>query len=300
MTCDGASGANTVKWTSKYGSLVVSSYEFGTADGMNDKGLVINGLYLAEFDFGHPDNRPTISIMAYGQYLLDNFGSVAEAAEGMRGDSIRVIAPTLPNGRAATAHLSLSDPTGDSAILEYLDGKLIIHHGKQYRVMTNSPRYDQQLAIESYWRGVDPLTFLPGSINAADRFARVSFLIGAIPTKLDPNTIKAVPSATYQNQALASVLRHAFHRRAAGHHPSDQAQHCIDLVAYRVGPEEHGVLVRLGHQSEHVLGSLLRTRLQGRRSGQEAHHGGGKIYEGNAAGRFEPATPFAFMAAKDK
>src|SRR5262245_31417341 len=72
--------------------------------------------------------------------------------------------------------------------------------------MTNSPTYDQQLAIEAYWRGVDPLTFLPGSINAADRFARVSFLINAIPTKLDPNTITAVPEGTYENQAVASVL----------------------------------------------------------------------------------------------
>jgi hypothetical protein len=52
--------------------------------------------------------------------------------------------------------------------------------------VTNSPTHDQQLAIEAYWQGVDPLTFLPGSINAADRFARVSFLINAIPRDLDP------------------------------------------------------------------------------------------------------------------
>jgi penicillin V acylase-like amidase (Ntn superfamily) len=118
-----------------------------------------------------------MSIMAYGQYVLDNFASVAEAVDGLSSDSFRVIAPVLPNGRGAQVHMSLSDPTGDSAILEYIDGKLNIHHGKQYKVMTNSPTYDQQLAIEAYWRGVDPLTFLPGSINAADRFARGSFLI---------------------------------------------------------------------------------------------------------------------------
>src|SRR5262245_29902241 len=146
----------------------------------------MNGLYLAESDYGKPDDRPTMSIMAAGQYVLDIFGSVAQAVEGLRGDSFRVIAPTLPNGRGATMHMSLSDPTGDSAIFEWLDGKLVIHHGKEFKVMTNSPTYDQQLAIESYWRGVDPLTFLPGSINAADRFARVSFLINAIPTNLDP------------------------------------------------------------------------------------------------------------------
>lgn len=102
--------------------------------------------------------------------------------------------------------MSLSDSIGDSAIFEYISGKLVIHHGKQYKVMTNSPTYDEQLAIATYWQGVDPLTFLPGSISAADRFARCSFLISAIPTKMDPHTIKAVPDATYENQAAASVL----------------------------------------------------------------------------------------------
>src|SRR5262245_44523566 len=173
---------------------------------MNENGLVMNGLYLAESDYGQPDGRPTMSIMAYGQYVLDNFGSVADAVEGLGGNSFRLTRRPCPTGRGAQMHMSLSDPTGDSAIFEYIDGKLIIHHGREYRVMTNSPTYDQQLAINGYWKGVDPLTFLPGSINAADRFARVSFLINAIPTKLDPNTIKAVLGATYENQAVASVL----------------------------------------------------------------------------------------------
>src|SRR5262245_63163381 len=86
MERSGAAGPNSVKWTSKYGSLSVSSYEAGIADGMNENGLVMNGLYLTESDYGKPDARPTMSIMAYGQYMLDNFGSVADAVEGLRGN----------------------------------------------------------------------------------------------------------------------------------------------------------------------------------------------------------------------
>src|SRR5262249_2429408 len=104
MSRDGASGPNTVKWTSKYGSLSISGYEAGIADGMNERGLVMNGLYLAESDYGKPDGRPTMSIMAAGQYVLDSFGSVAEAGEGVRGDSLRVLAPPLPTRRAGTMH----------------------------------------------------------------------------------------------------------------------------------------------------------------------------------------------------
>ena len=48
----------------------------------------------------------------------------------------------------------LADATGDSAIFEYIDGKLVVHHGKQYSVMTNDPPYDQQLALNGYWQEV--------------------------------------------------------------------------------------------------------------------------------------------------
>jgi penicillin V acylase-like amidase (Ntn superfamily) len=96
-------------------------------------------------------------------------------------------------GKGAQLHLAVSDPTGDSAIFEYLGGKLVIHHDRKYQVMTNSPSFDQQLAIETYWSGVNPLAFLPGSISAADRFVRASFLINAIPKQSDPTRTPSRP-----------------------------------------------------------------------------------------------------------
>ncbi|HEY5206095.1 MAG TPA: linear amide C-N hydrolase [Roseiarcus sp.] len=36
-------------------------------------------------------------------------------------------------------HLALADASGDSAIFEYISGKLVIHHDRKYTVMTNSP-----------------------------------------------------------------------------------------------------------------------------------------------------------------
>ena len=39
---DGAAGANTPKWVSRYGSVIASGYDVGSADGMNEKGLVAN------------------------------------------------------------------------------------------------------------------------------------------------------------------------------------------------------------------------------------------------------------------
>jgi choloylglycine hydrolase len=204
---DGAAGPRSVQWTSKYGSIVVSSYEAGSGDGLNERGLSANLLYLAESDYGRPDaSRPLLSIAAWAQYALDNYATVAEAVTALRAEPFAVLAPMLPNGQAASLHLALSDPSGDSAIFEYVGGKVQIHHGKQYKVMTNSPLYDQQLALNEYWKGIGGLTFLPGTNRAADRFARASFLIDAIPKQVDPNYIKGVPQQSFGYQAVAGVL----------------------------------------------------------------------------------------------
>jgi choloylglycine hydrolase len=204
---DGAAGPKSLQWTSKYGSVIVSGYEAGSTDGLNEKGLVANLLYLAESDYGKPEkNRPFLSISLWTQYALDNFATVGEAVADLKTEPFTILAPTLPNGAPASLHLAISDASGDSAIFEYVDGKLVIHHGKQYTVMTNSPVYNEQLALNEYWKGIGGLVFLPGTNRAADRFARASFLLGAIPKQLDQNYVKGVPQQSYAFQAVAGVL----------------------------------------------------------------------------------------------
>jgi penicillin V acylase-like amidase (Ntn superfamily) len=204
---DGAAGANSMAWTSRYGSVVVSGYEAGSADGMNEKGLVANLLYLGESQYAPATpSRPNLSIVAWPQYVLDNFATVAEAVQALRAEPFTIVAPTLPNGAPAALHLSISDRSGDSAIFEYIGGKLVVHHDKRYAVMTNSPSYDQQLALDEYWKTVGGTTFLPGTARAADRFVRTSFLLGAIPRAADKNFIKSVPDQSFTYQAVASVM----------------------------------------------------------------------------------------------
>jgi choloylglycine hydrolase len=60
--------------------------------------------------------------------------------------------------------------------------------------MTNSPVYDQQLALAAYWQQIGGTVMLPGTNRAADRFTRASFYINAIP-----KTAKAT-------EAVASVF----------------------------------------------------------------------------------------------
>lgn len=188
MQRDGTVGSRPIKWTARYGSIAVSFYDVGTADGMNEKGLVTNLLYLKETEWGDGEKsgKPTLTAGAWAQYFLDNFATVEESVAAMADAPFAIIAPALPNGHAAGLHLSISDSTGDSAILEYIQGKLVIHHGRQYRVMTNSPTFDQQLALNTYWEDVGGSQFLPGTISAADRFVRTTHFLNLSPKFREP------------------------------------------------------------------------------------------------------------------
>jgi penicillin V acylase-like amidase (Ntn superfamily) len=59
----GAVAENPHKWTSKYGSVVLSAYDIGTHEGVNEKGLSAHALYLAvEAAFGERDpDRPNVA-----------------------------------------------------------------------------------------------------------------------------------------------------------------------------------------------------------------------------------------------
>ena len=208
MKRDGRGGKNTISWVSKYGSLIVSAYDIGTAEGMNEKGLVVNELALVESNYGKPaEGAKVISLSTWPQYVLDRFATVAEAVADLRKEEFRVQTVVLGTGRPANMHLVISDATGDSAVFEYIEGKLVIHHGKQYKVVTNSPTYDKQLAIMEYWKEAGGLEkSLPGTSRAADRFVRTTYLLDALPAETSPKYISGTPQQNFKFQAPMSVL----------------------------------------------------------------------------------------------
>lgn len=202
MERHGAAGARSAEWTSVYGSLVVTGYDISTADGMNEAGLVVNLQWEVEATYPEDDGTtPRMSLSVFPQYLLDRYATVAEAVADLRETPILIQGgevPVGPPGRAATVHVSMSDATGDSAIIEFVDGEMVIWHDRSYQVMTNEPTFERQLAIREYWQGVNPREFLPGTVRATDRFVRASFYIDAVEQTADPRRAAA---------AVFSVIR---------------------------------------------------------------------------------------------
>ncbi|MBY0560767.1 MAG: linear amide C-N hydrolase [Hyphomicrobium sp.] len=204
MERNGAAGPNSVKWTAKYGSVIATAYDISTTDGMNEAGLVANVLWLAESQYPEYDGKtPGLAISAWAQYVLDQFGTVDEAVKHLQSEPFTLVTDKVPGqDRLATLHLSISDASGDSAIIEYLDGKQIIHHGREFQVMTNSPSFKQQLALNAYWKDIGGTVMLPGTNRAADRFARAAFYVNAIPRSEDTREATASVFSVIRNASV--------------------------------------------------------------------------------------------------
>ena len=199
----GIEDAQGLTWESKYGTVVAGGTTTpggpidGVFDGMNEKGLGANLLYLAETDWPAPGtDKPHISWGAWLQYVLSNYATVNEAVAAIEKQDVYIVPANFGPGGVAhpTVHLSLSDPSGDSAVIEYLDGKPVIHHGREYQVMTNSPTYAEQLTLNNYWKRLDGAKVLPGSHQSQDRFVRATYYL------------KGLPKSTDERQQIANVL----------------------------------------------------------------------------------------------
>ncbi|MFI7347205.1 linear amide C-N hydrolase [Streptomyces sp. NPDC049936] len=197
---DGLDG--TLTWTSAYGSLAAAAHDLMTVDGVNEAGLAAHQLFLPESDYGDRDKgRPALSVAVWMQYVLDNFQTVAEAVEWIEGSQLQVVTQSDPSsGKSVTLHMALDDRSGDSAIVEYLDGTPRVHHGRTYTVVTNSPPFDEQLAHLRTIEGLGGSEPLPGGTGPSDRFARAAYYLSRLPRPND--TTEAVAS-------LLSVMRNA-------------------------------------------------------------------------------------------
>jgi len=204
MHRSGEAGHNSLEWISKYGSVIASGYDISTTDGMNEKGLVANVLWLVESDYPKFDSsKPGLAISIWGQYVLDNFATVQEVVDKLETEPFTIVTANVPGQhRLATLHLSMSDATGDSAIVEYIGGKQVIHHNRNYQVMTNSPIFEKQLALDEYWKQIGGTVMLPGTNRASDRFARASFYINAIPKSEDPDIAVASVFSVIRNASV--------------------------------------------------------------------------------------------------
>ena len=284
----GSAGPGSLEWTSKYGSVVASGYDISTTDGLNEAGLAANLLWLAESQYPSGEGtHSALSLSLWAQYILDNYATVAEAVAALTATPLHIMTIEVPGQqRLATLHLALSDASGDSAIVEYIDGEQVIHHGREFQVMTNSPIFDKQLAISEYWKEIGGTVMLPGTNRAADRFVRASFYIDAVPKTADPLEAVAVALGVVRNASVPYGIT----TPEAPNISSTRWRTAIDHTALRyffesaLSPSTFWVDLTNLELSEGA--PTLRLELG---EGQKT------VYTGETSAQFKEAEPFTFL-----
>lgn len=154
----------TINWVSKHGSITFNQYgkEFPTG-GMNEKGLVVELMWLDETKYPANDNRPAIGVLQWIQYQLDNCTTIDEII--VTDQQLRI----SPTG-TTPLHYLVADANGKAATIEFLNGKMVVHKGSylSFPVLTNNT-YDESV------RSVKNST--TNGDNSLERFAKACKMI---------------------------------------------------------------------------------------------------------------------------
>ncbi len=134
----GSADKDAAKWVSKYGSVTFNQYgRENPSGGMNEAGLVIELMWLDDTQYPKADGSQTVDVLEWIQYQLDTAATTADVirnSENLRIDS------------EVKLHYLVNDKNGNTATIEFLNGKFAPHTGEKLPVpaLTNDT-YDRSL-----------------------------------------------------------------------------------------------------------------------------------------------------------
>ena len=208
-------GRSGLSWKVEHG---VVGFDFlerrNLIDGMNEQGLVVNGLYhpgYASYPPLDPDKAASsIEVTDVILYLLATCASTEEVRDAI--ERVTVVATPMEalGGIQPPLHFLVTDPSGKAIVIEFLDEKVRIFDAP-LGVLTNAPTYDWHMtnlrnyigitaverpAIEVRGRQFAPLGHgtgkigLPGDMTPTSRFVRAAaFSASARPTNTGGETM---------------------------------------------------------------------------------------------------------------
>lgn len=193
----------SIEWISKYGAVYAVGYDGGVTEGMNEKGLVINGLFCKGTIYVNDktDDRPPMSMAMFVAWLLDMNATTPEVVQVLREQNFTISGATFDGGTVSRLHWGITDAQGRTAILEFDNGNVAIYEG-DYPVLTNDPQFPKMQAINAYWEGVDGVNMLPGTVKSPDRFVRASFFINHTEKTNDAKVGLAITRSILQNASV--------------------------------------------------------------------------------------------------
>lgn len=159
---------SSVRWISRYGSVTMNNFGKDFIDG----GINEAGLYIWEMneDADYPQNKklPRLMHMNWMQYVLDNYASTDEVIKSASEFQID----------GWTWHYFVSDRNGNSASIEFFNGKVVVHQGKDMPVpaLFNAP-YQREMELINYYKGFGGLYEVDFNNPEVPRFVKTARML---------------------------------------------------------------------------------------------------------------------------
>jgi choloylglycine hydrolase len=171
-------------WISKYGSITWSSQGRDLPDGgINEAGLVIEEMSLANHPYRPIGILPRLFQMQWIQYHLDTFSTVDQV--------IKSASIIIPDGWAW--HFFVADKSGNCATLEYIDNQLVVHAGQSLPVtaLCNST-YEEELTRLNHYKGFGGGKAIDLEDKSISRFVRAAYMLNAYKSQSHSSAVDYV------------------------------------------------------------------------------------------------------------
>ncbi len=222
-----SSPVTPLTWTNKYAFAGQTPYySVYLNDGVNTEGLYVGLLQMSDFTsfpvYNPKDPRPELGVLDAVNYALGTSASVKEALSNFKNAQFVVNAGVEGNTiMGFPFHLVLRDKSGDSAVIEWVDGKTHYYYHQAFTktvqetidgaldgqvypdtngaILTNAPTYGWHLQnyaksgfsslyngnsdqlVDGGIQGGSGLNGVPGDFTPASRFLRGTVLLDLAP-----------------------------------------------------------------------------------------------------------------------
>ncbi|TAL65225.1 MAG: linear amide C-N hydrolase [Legionella sp.] len=170
-------------WKSRYGSVIFHSgnrFKPGLAvNGMNEKGLVASVLLLKSSTYPVLYGIPVLNTSEWVRYVLDNYQNVQEVVDDLENYQLQA---GTARGVSLNYHLVVNDAEGKSAVIEYLDGKVVVHQQEQltHLALTNT-EYGVATSQINEYKDFGGNLAIPGGYDSISRFIRAAHYLKRLP-----------------------------------------------------------------------------------------------------------------------
>ena len=174
------------KWESTYGSVTFNQFGKGfPATGRNEKDLTIEALELAQAEYNGGESKRGVNEAQWAQYQLDMYASTAEVLEHLE---------ELPVNKAYMGvHFLIADASGDTAVVEFLNGRVMAYHGESLKIpaLTNNP-YQELLDYHDSHPDEQCPASIWGARTSENRFCTIAKGLRNVSSKSDHEVYSAL------------------------------------------------------------------------------------------------------------